>query len=267
MIDSLKGKVVVITGASSGIGWAAAKAFAGRKARLALCARRLDKLKELAGEIEGMGGEAACFQCDVTRPEQVAETVGKVLDRWKGIDVLVNNAGINSYKRFMDEDPETIDRIMRTNYMSAVHTIRAVLPCMEAAGFGHIVNVASHAGIRGVPYMAAYCASKFALVGLTEALRVELRDMNITLTAFCPGIVDTPMSENPLGKNPELSRSIGVLSAEEVAEKIVDAAIQRKPEVLIGEVPGPFFKLMKFFPGTADWLTYRIYRHYKGLFS
>lgn len=140
--------------------------------------------------------------------------------------------------------------------------IHAVLPMMKKQGSGHIVNVASVAGHLGVPNMAVYCASKFGMVGLTQALRMELYKTGITLTALCPGTVATPMAEKAL-RNPKLAKRLRPKSADQVAELIVKSCVTKPPEIIYGEIPGTILKLTKFFPRLTDWLTYTAVKIYR----
>ena len=261
-MTELKDKVVLVTGASSGIGWSTALAFGRRGARLVLLARRRDKLAELAQKLRALGTQALEFPCDVSDPAQAAPAVDKAVAAWGRVDVLINNAGINEHVRFAEQSLENMDRIVRTNVLGAMYVISAVLGPMLRQRRGHIINVASIAGWRGLPYMSVYCASKFALVGLTEALRAELYGSGVTLTAFCPGGVDTPMAQKVL-TSPKLRAFLRPKSPEDVAEKILRATLRRQPEVIYGEAPAAVVKLSKFFPKTVDWMAYRVYRSFR----
>lgn len=265
MTDQIKGKVILLTGASSGIGWETALVFAERQARLAICARRADRLAKLAASIRSMGTDCLEFKCDVSRRDEVNRTIEAVVRAWGRIDVLINNAGINEYLRFAEQDIDQAEAIIRTNLLGPMYTIRATLLVMKKQRRGHIVNVSSLAGLRGVPFMAAYCASKFGLVGLTESLRVELYKSGITLTAFCPGTVATPMAAKAL-KNSKMAKKIKAKHPRDIALRILRATERRSPEVVYGEVPGSIVKMSKFFPRLGDWMTYTVYKRFEGLF-
>jgi NAD(P)-dependent dehydrogenase (short-subunit alcohol dehydrogenase family) len=159
-------------------------------AKVALMARRKSILETLAGEITVAGGEALPLAADVTRRAEVRDAVDLTLARFNRIDVLINSAGIAIPDRVETMPPEDLERMMSVNLMG---TMQAVLPSMRAAGAGSIVNIASLAGRRGMPPVGAYCATKFAVVGLTEALRVELYGSGIRLSLVMPGVIDTPM--------------------------------------------------------------------------
>lgn len=257
-MTSLKDKVVVITGASSGIGWSAALEFAGRGAKTALLARRHEKIRELAEKIGLLGGEALAVACDVGRKEQCRKSVQAVLERWGRIDVLVNNAGVLQRRTFLKQELEKMEETIQTNLLGTIYMTKEVLPVMKKQGGGHIVNVSSVAGHLGLPSMAVYCASKFALVGLTQALRVELYRSGVTLTAVCPGTVDTAMAEDALKEmSPAFKKGLRPKSPREIAEIIVKSCLRPKAEVICGETPAWLVRLAKNFPSLADWAVYR----------
>jgi uncharacterized protein len=254
----LRDKVVLLTGASSGIGWETAKAFASRGAKLALAARREDKLRELSGLIGG-AVETLVIPCDVSQPSQGREAVARTVALFGKHDVLVNNAGIMATRRFHQQDLEEIESVMRTNYTGAAALIQAALPGMLTAKSGHVVNVASMAGVMGLPYMAAYCASKHALVGLTESLRREYRGTGVTFSAVCPGSVDTPMASDNL-KDEKLGKLARPKTAAQVGALIAETCLTRDAEVLYGDAPGFLLRLTKLMPGLSDWALDIAYR-------
>lgn len=246
----------MITGASSGIGWETARAFARRGCRVALAARRTDKLTALAESLKEKGTETLVISCDVRDRGQAGEAVEKVVRSWGSLHILINNAGISDLHSFDRQDLDRIEDIFKTNIMGTVYTTHAALAHMREKGEGHIVNVSSIAGLMGVPWMAAYSSSKFAMVGLTEALRRELYGSGIHLTAFCPGTVDTAMAAEPL-KDEALRKKVQPKTPEETAERIVQAVLKETPEVVFGEVPAFLLRLTKFFPRWADWAVHR----------
>lgn len=252
----IKGKIALVTGASSGIGWTTALALAREGCRVAIAARRADKLKELAKQLAALGAESIEAECDIRDRAHAQRLVDAALEKWGRVDILVNNAGILNTAPFHKQDIAVIEDIMRTNYLGCVYALQAALVPMRKQGRGHIVNVASVAGLMGFPSMGAYCASKWALVGLTEALRREYYGTGITLTAFCPGMVDTPMAQNSL-RNPELLKRFKPKTPEQCAAKIVAAIGSETPEIVYGELPELVVKLTKFFPRLADWAAHR----------
>jgi NADP-dependent 3-hydroxy acid dehydrogenase YdfG len=192
-LGSFRGQVVVVTGASSGIGRATSIAFGRCGASVALLARRRELLEDLAVEIRSAGGKALALPVDVGNARAVRDAVARVLRVWRRIDILVNNAGVLLPARVDEMDIADLHAMMNVNLFGAVHAIQAALPAMKRRGRGAIVNVASLAGRRGFTPLGGYCATKFALVGLNEALRAELYDANIHVGIVMPGAVDTPM--------------------------------------------------------------------------
>ena len=187
----LRGRVVVVTGASSGIGEATAVAFAQRGATVVLAARRLDRLEDLADRIERAGGRALALACDVTRRDEVERLPAIVEEAFGPTDVLVNNAGVPGGGDFVDLSPEQIERVVRTNLLGVLWGTHAFLPGMLARGRGHVVNVASLAGRFAPPGAAVYAATKYAVVGFSEALHLETEPRGVLVTAVNPAFVET----------------------------------------------------------------------------
>lgn len=185
--------VGIVTGASSGIGAQLARDLAQRGMRVALLARRMERLETLAGEIRARGGDAMPVVCDVSDRANVEVAVAGVRARWQRLDLLVNNAGYGRHVLFKDHDVGDIERMMRTNYLGTVYATKAVLPAMRARGRGWIVNVSSVAGKLGQPDEAAYSASKFAVTGFSEGLAMELAPLGIHVMLVYPALVRTEM--------------------------------------------------------------------------
>jgi NADP-dependent 3-hydroxy acid dehydrogenase YdfG len=187
----INGSVVVVTGASSGIGEATALAFAERGARLVVAARRTERLNALADRIEKAGGRALAATCDVTRPDQM-ETLRVVSEEAFGPpDVLVNSAGMRGGGRFTHLDYDEIEHQVRLNVLGVLFGTRAFLPGMMARGKGHVVNLGSLAGRFATPGNAIYGATKHAVVAFSEAMNYETEGRNVRVTAVNPGFVDT----------------------------------------------------------------------------
>ncbi len=176
---NLAGSVVAITGASAGIGRECALAFAARGARIAVGARRVDLLEELAATVRASGGEALAMSLDVAERDQVDAFVRAVVGRYGRLDVLVNNAGYGVRGTVAATPPEAYERLMRVNYLGTVYGCRAAVPRMIRQGSGVIINVSSIVGHRALPTGGAYAATKAAQISLTEALRVELRGTGV----------------------------------------------------------------------------------------
>jgi short-subunit dehydrogenase len=188
---SLAGKVVIVTGASSGIGEATARLLASQGACLTLAARRSDLLRKLEGEITGMRGKARAIPTDVTIDEDIDRLVRETLTTYGRIDVLVNNAGVGGGHSIL-ADAAVMDRAIAVNLIAPAHLMRAVIPIMLRQGSGSIVNIGSIAGEIGVGAM--YSASKFGLRGLSDAVRREFMHQNLQVTLIEPGYVRTAMT-------------------------------------------------------------------------
>lgn len=189
-MDTLTGKHAVVTGASRGIGLAIARALLAQGARVTLMARDAAALEAAAADLgggSGAGRGVAWQTLDVTDPASVAEAFARA----GPADILVNNAGQAASSPFMRTDAAMWQRMLDVNLTGAFHCIQAALPAMLDAGWGRIVNVASTAGLTGYRYVAAYCAAKHGLVGLTRALALELAAKGITVNAVCPGYTET----------------------------------------------------------------------------
>lgn len=256
-----RGKVVIVTGASSGIGRATALEFAGAGARVALGARREDRLREVVEQIEGEGGEALWVKTDVARREDVERLVRATLDRWGQVDVLVNNAGFGHYARVEDIDEADMRALLDVNFFGTLYGIQAVLPHMRARRTGHIVNVSSVAGRQGFPFHGGYAAAKHAVIGLTAALRGELAGSGVRASVVLPVGTATEffdVARDPYGLEPA---PMGIVqSAERVAKAIVRCV--RRPVSEVYTVPGlkGALAIAVVAPVLADVVARRYYR-------
>ncbi len=187
----LRGRVVVVTGASSGIGEATAVAFAQRGAKVVLAARRRERLEDLAHRIERAGGKALALACDVTRRDEIERLPAIVEEAYGPTDVLINNAGVPGGGDFVDLSPEEIEKVVRVNLLGVLWGTHAFLPGMLARGRGHVVNIASLAGRFAPPGAAVYAATKFGVVGFSEALHFETEPHGVLVTVVNPGFVAT----------------------------------------------------------------------------
>lgn len=237
MQTQLTSRVVLITGASAGIGAATARELARAGCRLALAARRKDRLEELARVLKLRHNTDAFVQVvDVQQPEQVRVMVDSVVRRFGRLDVLINNAGVLRMAPLARMAEGDMAGLMDTNFWPVVHAIRAAVPLMAGQGGGHIINIASGVSRRGLPYMAAYSATKWAVAGLTEGLRIELAPKNIRFTTVYPGVIDTDMpraldrSQLPVDY-PDHGRSR--LPVERVARAIARAVRSQPVEVYV----------------------------------
>jgi len=214
------GTAVMVTGASSGIGAATAERMAARGAAVALVARRVDRLEEVAGACRRAGGEAVVFAADLSSEETAAETGLRVWDALGGVDVLVNNAGIPMRRPAQRLTMEEVRRVMTVNYLSPVALTLALLPRFLERARGTIVNVSSLGGRLGITHEAAYSASKFAFAGWSESLAADLLETGVAVRLVLPGAIDTEIWDQP--GNAPAGFSGPFTPADEVAEGIVD---------------------------------------------
>lgn len=251
---NLTKKTVVITGASSGIGRATALEMARRGANVVLAARRGERLEEVAAECRRHGVTALSVATDVTSPEDCR----RLIDSAGTVDVLVNNAGFALFAAAAEADVDGLREMMDTNYFGTVHCTQAVLPRMLARGEGTIVNVASIAGLMGFARMSGYCATKFALVGYTEALRTEVIGSGVKVALVCPGTTDTEFFvKAEKGKMPGASRLMPAVAAERVARAVCDAAEDGRYRRILPLLAATYMRMKEVFPRFAHALFRR----------
>ena len=225
MTGKLTGKVAIITGASSGIGEAAARILATEGAQLVITARREDRLKDLVNEFKGQGTEAIYVVGDASEEATAILTVGAAMKEFGRIDILLNNTGIGNYKDLVDTSVAEYDAMMDTNMRSTFLFTRFVVPHMILQGSGTILLLSSMAGINGYPGQAVYCSTKFAQVGFAQALDKELRTKGIKVGVICPGGVKTEFAIGK-GRTQEGVEKSEMLDATDVAAAVLLACTQ-----------------------------------------
>ena len=230
---NFENKVVVITGASSGIGEAAAEQFAKRGANLVLVARRKEKLEQVEKHLNKYSTKILICVCDVSDKEQVKQMSQKVIETFSKIDILVNNAGFVIYGNVKELSIEDIESQMKTNYFGTIYCTKSFLPHFLEQNYGHIVNVASVGASFGVPGIASYCATKYAMLGFSEGLKHELHNTGVGITVVSPIQVRTNLFNHPSFKNFTLKATGISLSSETVANAIIKASDSSRLEITV----------------------------------
>ncbi|WET01527.1 3-ketoacyl-ACP reductase [Flavobacterium sp. YJ01] len=217
-MTDLKNKNALITGAGKGIGKAVAIALAKEGVNLILVSRTQNDIDQLASETAQLGVKTLALAADVSDINSINNAVEKALAEFKHIDILINSAGIASFGKFLELEPEAWERIIQVNLMGTYYTTRAIIPNMIERQTGDIINISSTAGLNGNALTSAYSASKFAVLGLTDSLMQEMRKHNIRVTALTPSTVATDMAKdlNLTDGNPEK-----VMQSEDMADLIV----------------------------------------------
>jgi NAD(P)-dependent dehydrogenase (short-subunit alcohol dehydrogenase family) len=255
-------KTVVVTGASSGIGRALAYEFSSVGANVVLGARRSDELNAVASDIVSRGGRAVGVPTDVTRSEDCRALIEKAVEVFGGVDVLICNAGISMRALFDDVDLEVLHRLMDVNFWGTVYCVKYALPYIQQSK-GSIVGVSSVAGIHGLPARAGYSASKYAMTGFLDTLRVENLRRGVHVMVACPGFTASNVrfaaltaDGSPQGATPR--NEARMMTAEEVARRI-RRGVERRCRLLLMESEGRLTHLLKkFVPGVVDRLFYEV---------
>jgi short-subunit dehydrogenase len=258
---SLVGAAVAVTGASAGIGRETAMEFARRGARLAICARRLDRLETLAEAIRAAGSECLVVAVDVGDCDEVRRFIEEAVKRFGRLDVLVNNAGYGVRGLVEDTPAEDYDRMMRVNYLGTVYGCQAAVPVMRRQGSGVIINVSSIVGHRSLPSGAAYAASKAAQISLTESLRVELQGSGVSACSVHPIGTESEFAEVASRGSASSAGPMGPQQkAIDVARAIVACAIRPRPEIYPYPPSRVGVWLNAVAPSVIDWMVARAAR-------
>jgi short-subunit dehydrogenase len=258
MKREISGQRILITGASTGIGRALAVQLAQAGARLVLAARSEDKLREIADGLTSQGSEVLAIRSDVTVEADRDALIAAAKNRFGGLDVLVNNAGVSSWAHFADSSEEVLRTVMEVNFFAPTELIRLAIPLLTRGRQPAVVNVASRCGRRGMPGWSEYSASKFALCGLTEALRGELARFDIDVLLILPGLTASDFSKNLLLRKGRANIQWDKgMPPEQVAAGIVRSLRSNRTESVLSWEARWVLLCNKFFPWLTDWLLAR----------
>jgi NAD(P)-dependent dehydrogenase (short-subunit alcohol dehydrogenase family) len=251
--NGLRDKVVVVTGASGGIGRAAALAFARRRARVVLAARRGEALDEVERQCQGMGAEAMAATLDVTEAEAVEDLASRAVQRFGQLDVWINNAAVSMFARLEEAPLDVYRRVVETNLLGTVHGARAAIPWFREQGHGVLINNSSVLGRVGAPYLSAYVMTKWAIRGLGETLRQELLDApDVHVCTILPASIDTPIFQQAANYTGRETKPLEpIYPAERVAEAMVKLAMRPRAEKIVGTAGKPL-PLRFLFPGLIE---------------
>ena len=256
----LTGKIVVVTGASMGIGEAIAKTFADHGASVVMLSRDAGRVETARGRI-GNGERTLAMACDVRHREEIDRAIGLTMHHFQKIDVWVNNAGHGLLDSVAEMEMAACREMFETNFFGAVAAMQAVIPVMRQQGGGTIINISSVAGHIPLPFHAAYSATKFALNAIGKAAGVELKQHGIHVLTVCPGFVRTAFSKNAVRGN-ELKQvrpeSVRGISAERVASATLQGYLKQKREVIVPWTMYVPVKIYQHFPGLVEWAMGRM---------
>jgi short-subunit dehydrogenase len=258
MRRSLAGARVVLTGASGGIGRCLAAGAAARGARLLLSGRKSAVLEEIAVPLQSRGCDVATFAGDLTSPADMKMLVQAAADRLGGLDVLINNAGVSSFGHFVTSSEAILREIMEVNFFAPAELMRLAAPLLRRGNRPAIVNVSSMCARRGVPAWSEYSASKFALAGLTEALRAEFARFDIDVLLVVPGLTQTDFASHSLRRDGRMQINFaGGMPPESVAENILRGLEKGKSEIVLGREARWLLRVNRFLPRLVDRLMAR----------
>ncbi len=251
----LHNKVVVITGGNSGIGKATALHLGQKGAIVIILGRNKQRLETTKRLLQFKNQKSNAYQCNITNKKQVENVIKKILSEYGRIDILINNAGYGMYKGFHESTHDELKEMMETNYFGTVNITKAVLPSMIKNHSGTIFNIASVAGKAGYPGASGYCATKHAIVGMTESMYYELRDKGIRVQMLCPGAVNTPFQQNPGYEYfDQKKRHSHIIQPDKVARKIARMLETGKFEDII-----PLNAKIKIWgKGIVPWLSRKV---------
>jgi short-subunit dehydrogenase len=256
----LEGKVVVVTGASMGIGEAIARLFAGEGASVVMLSRDSARAEAARARV-GLPDRTLALSCDVRNSEEIDRVLALTLHHFKRIDVWVNNAGHGLFDSVAQVEMSTCHDLFETNFFGAISAMQAVIPVMRQQGGGTIINISSVAGHIPLPFHASYSATKFALNAMGKAAGVELKRDRIRVLTVCPGYVQTAFSENAVRGNDQKRvrpGSVRGITAERVARATLRGYMRQKREVIVPWTMHLPVKLYQLFPAVIEWTMGRI---------
>lgn len=261
MNTSVRGKVVIITGASSGIGRGCALTFSEAGAKVVLAGRSTEKLNDVALQIRTHNGEALVIHCDVTNEADCKNLIDTTIKEFKKIDILICSAGISMRAMFAEVDLKVIKLLMDTNFWGAVYCTKYALPSILKTN-GSVVAISSIAGKKGLPGRTGYSASKYALEGFMETLRTENLNNNLHVLVACPGFTRSSIREHALAANGkeqiESPRDEHkMMSADKVANHILNSVIKKRRDLILTKDGKLTIWINKFFPALMDRLVYQ----------
>ncbi len=261
----LNGKVALVTGGSRGLGLALSRELLARGAKVAICARNEVELEAARQELAAKGGDVLAVPCDVTLPQDVSQLVQRVRERFGQIDVLVNNAGAIEVGPMPTMTGEDFEEAMRTHFQGPLQLTLEVMPELRRRRDGRIINISSIGGKLAVPHLAPYCASKFALTGLSDSLRAELAAEHVYVTTVCPGLLRTGSARHAQFKGHPLAEfrwfragsvlPLVTMEPARAAKKIINAACKGRAELVLTPQAKLAVKLRSLFPELASDVT------------
>jgi len=258
MARNLRDCRLLITGASGGIGRSLAEQASLEGARVAIVARSGDKLDTLRQSLKALGADVLAIVADVTLEPDRRRILNMTVDQFGGVDVLVNNAGVASFGHFADSTEAVLRQVMEVNFFAPAELIRLAIPILSQGNQPALVNVASMCGRRGLPAWTEYSASKFALCGLTEALRGEMARFDIDVLLVVPGLTRTNLGRNMLRNEGRMKIDFtGGMPPERVARGILRAIVKNRTETVLGREARWILRINRFFPGLVNRLLVR----------
>lgn len=265
MRRELIGKRAILTGASGGIGRALAAELVNAGVRVALASRNAENLNELAAQLKAAGGDVVAIPTDITKPEDRQRLIDTTVSRFGGLDLLINNAGVGSWAHFADSTEAICRTVMEVNFFGPIELTRLALPHLTTGNQPAVVNVTSMCGRKGMPAWSEYSASKFALVGMSEAWRGEFARFDVDVLTIVPGMTNSGFQNNWLRTDGKADlRFEEGMTPEYLAAKIMKAIRANRTELVVGSEAKRLLRFNRYFPRLTNWL---IARKVKKLYS